>query len=138
MSNSQKFINVVSILNIIGGIAYLVIGLLGAFGVGGVGTERLVEHTGEQTAGVAAWLFIVIMILVGGFSLFTGILGTRAAHDASKIGPVFTLATISLIISVVNVVVSIIDKDFGLRAICSLVGPALMLWCAANVKKQNQ
>ena len=137
MSGSQKFIYIVSILNIIGGAAYLLFGILAALGVGITGTERLVQETGEQQAGAYAIIFIVILVALGAFSLITGILGVRAAHDASKINPVFILAAISLIISVISLIVAIAEKKFSAATLASVVGPALMLWCANNVKKQT-
>ena len=137
MSGSQKFIYIVSILNIIGGAAYLLFGILAALGVGITGTERLVQETGEQQAGAYAIIFIVILVALGAFSLITGILGVRAAHDASKINPVFILAAISLIISVISLIMAITEKKFSATTLASVVGPALMLWCANNVKKQT-
>ena len=136
MSGSQKFIYIVSILNIIGGVAYLLFGILAAMGVGIVGTERLVQESGEQQAGAYTVIFIVALIAFGAFSLIMGILGTRAAHDAGKINPVYVLAAISLVISVVNLIMAIVNRKFSATVLASVAGPALMFWCANNVKKQ--
>ena len=137
MSGSQKFIYIISILNIIGGIAYLLFGILAALGVGIAGTEQLVRETGEQQAGAYAVIFIVLLLVFGAISLITGILGIRAAHDAKKINPVYILAAFSLIISVANLIVAILNQKFSASVLASVVGPALMFWCAANVKKQT-
>lgn len=137
MSGSQKYIKIVSILNIIGGAFYVLIGILGFLGKGLVGNEALIEQAGgDSSAPAAANVFLIVMIVIGVFSLVVGILGVRAANDPSKIGPVFTLAVVSLIISVVNLFVGIFGGNFSIYSLIECVPPALMTWCANNVKKQ--
>ncbi|MBQ6257091.1 MAG: hypothetical protein IJJ60_10925 [Clostridia bacterium] len=137
MSGSQKYIKIVSILNIIGGAFYVLIGILGFLGKGLVGNEALIEQAGgDSSAPMAANVFLIVMIVIGLFSLVVGILGVRAANDPSKIGPVFTLAVVSLIISVVNLFVGIFGGNFSIYSLIECVPPALMTWCANNVKKQ--
>ena len=137
MSGSQKYIKIVSILNIIGGAFYVLIGILGFLGMGLVGNEALIEQAGgDSSAPMAANVFLIVMIVIGLFSLVVGILGVRAANDPSKIGPVFTLAVVSLIISVVNLFVGIFGGNFSIYSLVECVPPALMTWCANNVKKQ--
>ena len=136
MSNSQKYINIVSILNIIGGALFVLIGILGFLGKGLVGNEALIQEAGDSSAPAAVNTFLIVMIVIGLFSLVVGILGVRAANDPSKIGPVFTLAVVSLIISVVNVFVGIFGGNFSIYSLIECVPPALMTWCANNVKKQ--
>ena len=92
MSNSQKYIFVISILNIIGGVFYLIIGVLGFMGKSIAGNEALIQQAGEESAPALVTAFIIMMILTGAFSLLLGFLGIRAAKDASKIGPVYILA----------------------------------------------
>ena len=92
MSNSQKYIFVISILNIIGGVFYLIIGVLGFMGKSIAGNEALIQQAGEESAPALVTAFIIMMILSGAFSLLLGFLGIRAAKDASKIGPVYILA----------------------------------------------
>ena len=137
MSASQKYIKIVSILNIIGGAFYVLIGILGFLGKGLVGNEALIEQAGgDSSAPMAANVFLIVMIVIGLFSLVVGILGVRAANDPRKIGPVFTLAVVSLIISVVNLFVGIFGGNFSIYSLVECVPPALMTWCANNVKKQ--
>ena len=136
MSGSQKYIKIISILNIIGGAFYVLIGILGFLGKGLVGNEALVEQAGDASAPAATNIFLIIMIAIGLFSLIVGILGVRAGNDPSKIGPVFTLGVISLIISVVNLFVGIFGGNFSIYSLIECVPPALMTWCANNVKKQ--
>ena len=139
MSGSQKYIKIVSILNIIGGAFYVLIGILGFLGKGLVGNEALIEQAGgDSSAPMAANVFLIVMIVIGLFSLVVGILGVRAANDPSKIGPVFTLAVVSLIISVVNLFVGIFGGNFSVYSLIECVPPALMTWCANNVKKQEK
>ena len=137
MSASQKYIKIISILNIIGGVFYVLIGILGFLGKGLVGNEALIEQAGgDSSAPMVANVFLIVMIVIGLFSLVVGILGVRAANDPSKIGPVFTLAVVSLIISVVNLFVGIFGGNFSIYSLIECVPPALMTWCANNVKKQ--
>ncbi|MBR0228796.1 MAG: hypothetical protein IJQ62_10645 [Clostridia bacterium] len=139
MSGSQKYIKIVSILNIIGGAFYVLIGILGFLGKGLVGNEALIEQAGgDSSAPMAANVFLIVMIVIGLFSLVVGILGVRAANDPSKIGPVFTLAVVSLIISVVNLFVGVFGGNFSIYSLIECVPPALMTWCANNVKKQEK
>lgn len=136
MSNSQKYIFVISILNIIGGVFYLIIGVLGFMGKSIAGNEALIQQAGEESPPALVTVFIIMMILSGAFSLLLGFLGIRAAKDASKIGPVYILAMLSLIISVVNLFVGIFGGNFSIQSLIEIVPPALMFWCAGNVKKQ--
>lgn len=136
MSNSQKYINIISILNIIGGAAQIIIGLLGAFGAGSVGADAIAHQAGAS-APTAVTGFIIALIVAGVFSLICGILGVRAAKDASKIKPVFVLACISLAVALVGNIASIIGGSFSIGNLTELVAPALMVFCANNVRKQN-
>ena len=137
MSGSQKYIKIISILNIIGGAFYVLIGILGFLGKGLVSNEALIEQAGgDSSAPMAANVFLIVMIVIGLFSLIVGVLGVRAANDPSKIGPVFTLSIVSLAISVINLFVGIFGGNFSLHSLIECVPPALMTWCANNVKKQ--
>ena len=72
MSNSQKYIFVISILNIIGGVFYLIIGVLGFMGKSIAGNEALIQQAGEESAPALVTAFIIMMILSGAFSLLLG------------------------------------------------------------------
>ena len=136
MSGSQKYIKIIGILNIIGGAFYALIGILGFLGKGIVGNEALVQEVGDSSAPLAANVLFILMIAIGAFYILMGILGVRAGNDASKIGPVFTLAVISLIVGVIGLLVSIFGGSFSIYSLIELIPPALMAWCANNVKKQ--
>lgn len=136
MSNSQKYINIVSILNIIAGVIFIVLGIVAFAGKGAVGNAALVEQAGTADAPAAVNAFIIGMIASGALSLITGILGVRAAKDATKVTPVFVLSAISLAIVVVGLIGSIISGSFSASGLLELIAPGLMFWCANNVRKQ--
>ena len=135
-NGSQLYIKIVSILNIIGGALYLLIGVLAIFGKNVVGDSALIEQARDTTAPAAVTAFIIALILSGAFSLFSGIIGLRAANDPKKTGPLIILSTLSLCVGIVGIVAATIGGGFKVESIIKLVPPALMLWCANNVKKQ--
>ena len=135
-SGSQLYIKIVSILNIIGGALYLLFGVLAIFGKNVVGDSALIEQARDTTAPAAVTAFIIALILSGAFSLFSGIIGLRAANDPKKTGPLIILSALSLCIGIVGIVAATIGGGFKVESIIKLVPPALMLWCANNVKKQ--
>ena len=136
-SGSQLYIKIVSILNIIGGALYLLIGVLATFGKNVVGDNALIEQAGDSTAPAAVTAFIIALILSGAFSLFSGIIGMRAANDPKKAGPLLTLSVISLCVGIVGIVAATIGGGFKVESLIKLVPPALMTWCVNNVKKQS-
>ena len=135
-SGSQKYIKIVSILNIIGGAFYILIAILGFLGKGIVGDEALIKEAGDSNAPAAVNVFLIVMIIIGLISLIIGILGIRAANDPAKAGPLFKLAVISLGISVINLFVGIFGGNFSVHSLIECVPPALMTWCSNNLKKQ--
>ncbi len=136
MSNSQKYIKIISILNIIGGAIQIAVGCLALLGVGMAGTDALVQETGDASAPFAAAGFIIALAVAGGFSVLCGVLGLRAAKDASKIGPVLILAGLSLAVAAIGLVANIVNGNFAIANLTELIAPGLMLWCANNVKNQ--
>ena len=135
-SGSQLYIKIVSILNIIGGALFLLIGILAIFGKNVVGDSALIEQARDTTAPAAVTAFIIALILSGAFSLFCGIIGMRAANDPKKAGPLLVLSAISLCVGIVGIIAATIGGGFKVESLIKLVPPALMLWCANNVKKQ--
>ena len=135
-SGSQKYIKIVSILNIIGGALYILIAILGFLGKGVVGDEALIKEAGDSNAPAAVNVFLIVMIVIGLLSLVIGILGVRAANDPGKAGPLFKLACVSLGISVINLFVGIFGGNFSVQSLIECVPPALMTWCSNNLKKQ--
>ena len=88
-------------------------------------------------SGGALFVLGVITLLSGIFALITGILGVRAAKDASKIGPVFVLSTISLAMAVISLIASILQKNFQISYVVSAIIPALMVYCSNKVKNEQ-
>lgn len=137
MSKSQKYIKIISIIDIILGIIGLVVGILGAVGgfvVAGGGTGAEVAATDAAGFGVGMVLTAIASII----TIIVGILGLRAAKDASKIKPVFVIAIISLVITVISVIGGLVGGKFDTADLFSLVGDVLMVFCANNVRKQAQ
>ena len=136
MSNSQKYIKVISIIDIILGIIGLIVCILGATGafiVVGSGTGAGVSATDAAGFGIGMIVGAISCII----TLIVGILGVRAAKDASKIKPVFVIAIISLSLAIVSLIANIVGGNFSWSDLLSLVGSGLMAFCANNVRKQN-
>ena len=137
MSNSQKYIKIISIIDIVFGVLGLIVSAAGAAG----GFVLASGATGANVAATDAMGFgaaMVILALSCIFTIVVGILGLRAAKDASKIKPLFIVSVISLAIGVVSVVMSVTDGSFKASDLTGLVGSALMVFCANNVRKQAQ
>ena len=134
MSNSQKYIKIVSILNVISGALYVVFALLAVLGVGLAGDAMSQMEEAPSNAAIAA--FIGSLLVSGAITLVAGILGLRAAKDASQIKPVFKLALVSFVITLINVILGAVGNNLDLGQVMELVAPALMLWCSYNVKKE--
>ena len=60
----------------------------------------------------------------------------RAANDSKKAGPLLVLSAISLCVGIVGIIAATIGGGFKVESLIKLVPPALMLWCANNLKKQ--
>ena len=134
MSNSQKYIKIVSILNVISGAAYVVFAVLAVLGVGLAGDAMSQMEGAPSNAAIVA--FIGSLLVSGAITLVSGILGLGAAKDASKIKPVFTLSLIGFVITLLNVILGAVGNNLDIGQIMELLAPALMLWCSYNVKKE--
>ena len=147
-SGSQKFLLVISVLNII----FAIIGMLGSVGLMLGGSlinlapaseaANLAAETGMTTSEVGA-LFAVggaFALFGSAIELIMGILGVRAANDNRKIMPVWVISLISLILSIIGIVIGLVNGQFSASAIGSyigsLVGSGLMFWIANNIKRQ--
>ena len=63
-SGSQLYIKIISILNLIGGAFYILIGIIGFFGKGFVSNEELIEKAGGDTSAPAAVNVFLIVLIV--------------------------------------------------------------------------
>ena len=102
-----------------------------------MGDSALIEQAGNAEAPAAVTAFIIALILSGVFSLISGIIGLRAANDPKKAGTLIILSALSLCVGIAGIVAATIGGGFKLESIIKLVPPALMLWCANNVKNQT-
>ena len=147
-SGSQKFLLFISILDIIMGILILIGAIMlivVGVGAGAVSADPAVLQELEVTAtdaaqaGAALDIVGIFTLLSGALCLLQGILGVRAANDNQKVMPVWVLAIIGLIGSVIGLIVAITDGSLGAgdtSMVGSLAGSALMFWIANNIKKQ--
>ena len=142
-SGSQKALFVISILNIIGGgISILFAIMTGVAGgmVGAASSAQLVEAgVDSSTQALAAGgltIITLIAIISGAIGLIEGILGVRAANDNQKIMPVWVLAIIGLVFSVISIIMAIVQGNFQLSSLVGLVLSGLMFWIANNIKTE--
>ena len=80
----------------------------------------------------------LLLGLVGLFEIIGGIIGIRAARDATKSGLFYAISLISLILSIVGIIVSIATAGFHFANLTSIILPALMFYCAGNIRKQGR
>lgn len=148
-SGSQKILRVISIIDIVGGVLMLILGLMTTVaggllgGAAGSATLDLVEE-GIDPSDVGALSMLttalaVIVIVEAIISIIEGVLGLRAAKDATKIMPVWILAIITLVASAIGLIMVFVNGTFasdGITSICTLVMDGLMFWIANNIKNE--
>ena len=146
-SGSQKFLLVISVINIV----LAALGILGSiFGIIG-GAAVTTADSAEVSSALAGtgmtqveagglfvgmFLFLLIASLI---ELIVGILGVRAANDNQKIMPVWVLALIDVILYVLGLIATAVNGDFstnGLSMIFSVLFALLLFWVANNIKKE--
>ena len=145
-TSAQKGIKVLSILAIIFGILGILVGILAVAGGALIAGDPeasadIAQSTGisPANAGLAASLGGVVIIISAGLEVLMGILGLGAAKDNQKIMPVWVLALISLIMSVVSVITNVlggVEASQMFSLVTGLVIPALFFWFANTVKKE--
>lgn len=142
-SGSQKFLKVISIIDIVMGAIVIVASFAAVFmgGVASMASPDLVA-SGELDASQAALasgamsILGVFGIIVGAVTVVEGVLGVRAANDPSKIMPVWILSIIGLAANAVSLIMAFVQHGNILSALLSLVVSGLMLWVANNIKVQ--
>ena len=139
MSGSQKFINVIGILDIIFGALGLVLGIISLIGLGSASAAAAIAQAGLEVAVASSMLYgaLIVLLISSLFDLILGILCVRAARDATKIGPVFVVAVIDMILTAVGIILGIVTKSFSWTSLFSLILPALVLYAANNIRKQK-
>lgn len=146
-SGSQKFLLVISIINIIFavlGILAGVVGIMGGAFFGAADPQEVASTLADagvtqgEASGIVVGAFLFVL-LASAVELIVGILGVRAANDNQKIMPVWVLALIDVILYVVGIIVAIVNGDFsaqGFSYILSLAFAVLLFWVANNIKRQ--
>lgn len=142
-SGSQKFLKVISIIDIVMGAIVIVASFAAVFmgGVASMASPDLVA-SGELDASQAALasgamsILGVFGIIVGAVTVVEGVLGVRAANDPSKIMPVWILSIIGLAANAVSLIMAFVQHGNILSALLSLVVSGLMFWVANNIKVQ--
>lgn len=149
-SGSQKFLLVMSIINIVFGALGIIIGLMAMAGgavIGAVNTPEITSAFNEsgvpQSAAaimvVAGSMLIVITSIV---DVIVGILGVRAANDNQKIMPVWVLCLIDLVLTVVSVGMTLAqgnafsDPSNIFSIVLTLALSVLMFYAANNIKRE--
>ena len=146
-SGSQTALLVLSILNIIGAVIALLGGLAIMFGGALFGAVNSSEAAAalagsgvtQGEVGIIAGVGGLVIVFSGVIELILGILGVRAANDNQKIMPVWILAIIQLVLSVIALGSTIFGGTFstqGVSSIVSLIIAALIMWIANNIKRE--
>ena len=139
-SGSQKALLVFSIIQIICSALVLVsaIMMIAATGlIGAAGAELTADE--QQLGAMTGGLLSIILVIAGVWGLLCGIFGIRAANDNQKIMIVWVFLLIELILTVVSLVMSFTNGDFGSQPfsyIVSLVLAIAMFVVANNIKKE--
>ena len=146
-SGSQKALLVLSIISIV--IAAL--GLLGSIlliasstlvsAVPASEASEILADTGmtQGEAGAVVGIVGFVLLFTCAIELILGILGVRAANDNQKIMPVWVLAIIEVVLSILSIGLQFGDGTIGANAsssVVSLLFAVLMFWLANNIKKE--
>lgn len=143
-SGSQKALLVVSIIEIIFAVLALIMGIMTLAGIGLVSTATLdadptTNAMAQATAGAAFSIASVVLLVSGGWSLFCGIMGVRAANDNQKIMFVWVVSIISVVLQVISLIMAIVNGSFAdnwASQIIALALQCLMFWLANNIKQE--
>lgn len=127
MSGSQKFVFVISILNIIAAFSIIVFGF----------TAGLLSF-GSAQAGPILFIAGLCLVALGIFECISGIIGIRAARDPRRSGLFYILSLISMIFAILNMITSIAANGFHLSSIIGVVLPVLMYISARNIRDQGR
>lgn len=128
MSGSQKFVMVISILNLIGGIILIGAGIFAVVAGASAGDE---EGAGLAVTGI-------LLAVLGLIEIIAAILGIRAARDARKSGAFYFISLVSFLFAILGIIASIPAGGFHLATLGSIILPALMFYCARNIRKQGR
>ena len=128
MSGSQKFVLVISILNILGGVFAIIAGIAAV----------LVANQAANEATPRIIAVGVLMMLCGLLQILTGLVGIRATRDAGKSGLFYNMALASLIINIASILGSIAATGFSVAILFTIILPVLMFICARRLRMQGE
>lgn len=126
MSGSQKFVLIVSILNIFGALGIMMLGF---------STGLLSFASGE--AGPILFIAGLCLVALGIFECIGGIIGIRAARDPRRSGLFYIISLISMIFAILNLITSIAANGFQLSSLLGVVLPVLMYISARKIREQG-
>ncbi len=139
---SQKFLRVLSVLDVALGVLSIVAGVVALSGGTflGVGSGRIATEAAAalevSIAGQACSLLGVLALLAGLFALVEGALGLRAARDATRIMPVWAVSFAGLVLGIANLAITASQQGDLLMAAIGMIASALMFWVANNIRSQ--
>ena len=141
-STNQKILLVLSIIEIVVAALIIIMALLsftgGALLTGASGSADVASTAVGGTLMGGAVMLLGIGLLVGGIiSLIIGILGVRAANDNRKIMPVWVLAIIELVFSVISAIMAVVNGADVLSSCISLTLAIVIFVIANNIKKER-
>ncbi len=94
----------------------------------------------QAEAGVSGGLVFVVggaMLVLGAFSLASGIVSRRAANDPSKAQPAFIFAIIGTVLAAPNLILAITGGGSPVSAIVSLGINVLLVMAANTLRKEG-
>ncbi len=141
-SGSQKALLVFSVIEIVGGILALILGLMSFMGAGAVlGDASLIQGTNASQDQVAGVMVVLsgLCVVEGIWSLLCGFFGVRAANNNQKIMIVWIFCLIGVILAAIGIIAAIVNGKFSGHVwslLGSLVFSAIMFIIANNIKNE--
>ena len=139
VQTSKSMLKVFGILDVIFGVLLVIFSAL-AFTGGGLMASGAVPMD-QAEAGVSSTLVFVAggaMLVLGGFSLASGILSCRAAKDPSKAQPAFVFDVISLVLAAINLTNAIVGSGSPVSAIVIVAINVLLVMAANTLRKAGK
>ncbi|MBR6840420.1 MAG: hypothetical protein IKM82_07500 [Oscillospiraceae bacterium] len=138
VDTSKTMLKVFGIVNMILGVMLLIFSAMTLAG-GGLLASGVVPMD-QAEAGVSGALVFGVggaMLVLGAFSLASGILSRRAAKDPGKAQPAFVFAIIGAVLAVPNLVLAITGGGSPISAIVCLSINVLLVLAANTLRKEN-
>ena len=142
-SGSQKALRIISIIQIVFSIIILIVGCMGFFAAGEVGSIQTgdveLNSVAQGAAGTIAVAFGVVVVIIGLWNLLCGVFGLRAANDNQKIMIVWVFLLIGMVIELVGAAMAILNgfTDTSFWSVAgTLIWSVFMFWIANNIKRE--